>query len=139
MSEQTTGTMTPDEALDTARRAATDYECATSMSQESDAAERLLHAFRVLDATLVHNSLNRPAAWCGYETTAKYAGPTAPSGRFEVCPTMNPELHAIWDVALGEFVSSSVGDAIIAGVTVFRTEDHARRVCDRMNNEAVRP
>jgi hypothetical protein len=133
--------MSPDEALDAARQAATDYECATSMSQESDAAERLLHAFRVLDATLVHDSLNRPAAWSGYSTPAAETTTEDPDpdARFEVLPKADSSLFVIWDNARGGHVSDSVGDAIIAGVTVFRTEEYAQRVAARLNEEAVRP
>ena len=127
-------TMSPDEALDAARQAATDYECATSMSQESDAAERLLHAFRVLDATLVHNRDDRPSAWNMPPVLLAREAPAAePAARFEVCPTMSPGLHAIWDTVLGDHVSDSIGDAVLAGITVFRTEENAQRVADRLN------
>jgi len=54
--------MDPNQALADARRAADDYDKATSIDQEADAAERLTAAFNALDQWLSNGGF-APADW----------------------------------------------------------------------------
>jgi hypothetical protein len=67
--------MDPDTALANAREAAADYDKATSISQENDAAERLVEAFQALDQWLSRDGF-LPADWRSDDEKAEDEDPT---------------------------------------------------------------
>lgn len=81
--------MDPEQALADARAAVADYHEATSISAETDAAERLIESFSALDEWLSKDGF-LPADWAAEEDkqlcTVQHGDWTGPHVRISSCP-----------------------------------------------------